>query len=216
MKRPTSDKPPLHFIHIPKTAGTAVKSTLRGHELEGAYELLWGGHRTRLAQIPEGEKVFFALRDPVTRFESAFSSRQRQGLPRYHFPWLPFEEEVFTRFADADELARSLDSSNDADRALARGAMKKIRHFRRYRNWLGTPDEFRARRGDVLIALRQESLTEDFARLCAELGIEASLPTDEKQSHRSPAGAHGGLSDRGRANLKNWYAEDYEFLAMFD
>jgi len=206
----------LHFLHIPKTGGTAVGATLKRHQGEGAYDLVWGGHRTKLAQVPQGEKVFFALRDPVTRFESAFSSRQRQGRPRYDRPWNEFEKRVFARFESADELACALTSDDDADRGLARGAMTRIRHFRRYRNWLGTPEEFEKRRGDVFFILRQEHLNEDFARFCERIGVEAALPTDTVKSHRSPSGTHGGLSELGRANLQDWYAEDYTFLRMAD
>jgi len=95
---------PLHFLHIGKTGGTAVKHALKPVAAPGY--LMLHGHDVRLHDVAPDEQVFFFLRDPLSRFVSAFYSRQREGRPRYVVPWTPDEEAAFGRFRTANELAR--------------------------------------------------------------------------------------------------------------
>ena len=68
---------PLHFLHIGKTGGTAVKHALK--PVAAAGHLMLHGHDVRLHDVAPGEQVFFFLRDPLSCFVSAFYSRQREG-----------------------------------------------------------------------------------------------------------------------------------------
>src|SRR5262245_25043255 len=48
----------VHFLHIPKTGGTALICALNGYEHSGDYELiLHDGHDIKLVNVPLGEKV---------------------------------------------------------------------------------------------------------------------------------------------------------------
>ncbi len=71
----------IHFLHIGKTGGTAVKYALSSYSKNEKYEIILHGHETKLKDIPNGEKFFFFLRNPITRFTSGFYSRKRQGRP---------------------------------------------------------------------------------------------------------------------------------------
>ena len=71
---------PVHFLHIGKTGGTAIKAALKAYP--PAVTLHVHPHRFALADVPRGERVFFFVRDPLSRFVSAFHSRKRRGLPR--------------------------------------------------------------------------------------------------------------------------------------
>jgi len=83
--------PRAHFLHIGKTGGTAVKTALKPLVRSGPFDLDLHRHPFTLAKIPEGEVFFFCLRDPIERFVSGFSSRQREGRPRHYRPWGPNE-----------------------------------------------------------------------------------------------------------------------------
>ena len=91
--------PVVHFLHISKTGGTAVKHALHDSLALTRCALLLHGHRVKLMDVPDGEKAAFFLRDPVSRFCSGFYSRKRQGRPRFDFPWSPAEELAFGRFS---------------------------------------------------------------------------------------------------------------------
>ena len=77
----------VHFLHIGKTGGTAMKYVLSQYPVGSRYAICLHGHRVRLCDIPKGDSVIFAVREPISRFVSGFYSRKRQGQPRLFSPW---------------------------------------------------------------------------------------------------------------------------------
>ncbi len=73
-------KQPVHFLHIGKTGGKAMKHTLRHYPASSHYAISLHPHWIRLSDIPKGGSVFFTLRDPISWYTSAFYSN-RQGRP---------------------------------------------------------------------------------------------------------------------------------------
>jgi hypothetical protein len=204
--------PRVHFLHVGKTGGTAVKAALRPVATAGPYRLDLHGHTFRLAQVGPDEQFFFATRDPVDRFVSAFYSRRRGGAPPSRVPWSPAEALAFRQFATANELAARIDSD-----AAARAAMGAIVHIRdHYSAWFVDPDGLLARRDALLAILRLEHLDDDFPPLVARLGLEgrAELPRDERRAHRGPSAVDTSLSEHAVDNLRAWYADDYAFLEV--
>ncbi|HDQ41914.1 MAG TPA: hypothetical protein ENN39_12930 [Desulfonatronum sp.] len=153
----------VHFLHIRKTGGTAIKEALQPLTEGEEYSLRLQPHKTRLCDIPIGEKVFFFLRDPVSRFVSGFNSRLRQGKPRYNSPWNEAEQHAFSLFPTANSLAESLSSERDGEeRERASWAMKNIRHVNStYDFWLKSI-EYVKRNDDIIFIGFQESFDEDF------------------------------------------------------
>ena len=206
----------VHFLHVGKTGGTAVKHALR-EAPSRRYVVCLHPHHVRLRHVPPGDGVFFFLRDPVRRFVSGFYSRQRQGIPRGHFPWMPEEGVAFSRFATPAALALGLSSNDPAEKDAAERAMRSIRHVKsRYRDWFGDERYFLSRAADILLVGRQETLARDFERLKSLLDLPAhlALPRDAVESHRNPIDLDVTLDDAARANLERWYQEDYRFLAL--
>ncbi len=209
-----------HFLHVGKTGGTAITTALdrSAHSLRaGRFRIRLHGHETTLPDIPVGEAVFFVVRDPVTRFVSAFNSRLRGGRPRYDVPWNPHEEDVFARFTSPGALAEALTSSDDATRNAAESAMRTITHVKRsYWDWFIDERYFADRANDVLFVLFQEQLNRDFATLADLLGLRGriDLPHDEVAAHRTPAGFVQGLSSPAIENLRRWYPRDINFVAL--
>ena len=80
-------------------------------------------HLVRLEDVPRGEGVIFLVRDPISRFVSAFFSRQRQGQPLYFSPWKAEEKRTFETFATPNDLATSLSATDSDRRAQAVEAM---------------------------------------------------------------------------------------------
>jgi len=201
---------PLHFLHIGKTGGTAVKHALKA--VGTARQLRLHGHDVRLADVPPGEQVFFFLREPLSRFVSAFYSRQREGRPRYVVPWSPAEEAAFGRFRSANELANGLSATSTAERRKAERAMLGIPHVNnRYWDWLSGAEYLRSRAADIFFIGLQEHLAEDFAIVCARLGLGESLrlPDGDVDAHRNPASVDRSLDTQAVRNLSAWYAEDF-------
>ena len=204
---------PLHFLHIGKTGGTAIKHALRSRAPSD--NLLLHDHSVRLSDIPAGERVFFVLRDPLARFVSGFYSRRREGRPRYVVRWSPDEAVAFGRFATPGELAAGLSSISAAERKKAGRAMRAIQHVNNhYWKWLVSPAYLQSRADDVLFIGLQEGLTADFAILRGLLAVPDSvqLPDDDTDAHRNPASLDRSLDAQAVRNLKEYYREDYAAL----
>jgi hypothetical protein len=157
----------------------------------------------------------FLIRDPLTRFVSAFNGRLREDRPRYHYPWRDEEKIAFAIFKMPDELAVALSSPDGTKRRQAEEAMHGIGHVNTpYTFWFRDEKSFRSRLSDVFFLGLQDHLDEDFELLKRKLGLpgEVRMPGDETVAHKTPAGFQDELSDVGRANLERWYAWDVAFV----
>jgi O-antigen biosynthesis protein len=210
-------RPPLNVLHIGKTGGTALKHVLSEHQAGSRYQLLFRGHDVTLDDVPKGESFMFLVRDPLTRFVSAFNGRLREDRPRYHYPWREEERIAFAIFKTPDQLAVALSSADDDERAQAERAMHGIGHVNTpYTFWFADEAALRARLADVFFIGLQDRLDEDFEILKAKLGLphDARLPRDETIAHKAPAELQSQLSGVGRANLERWYSRDIAFVQL--
>jgi hypothetical protein len=208
---------PLHVFHIGKTGGTALGETLLQYGDASRYRLVFGGHTLTLRDVPVGEKFMFVIRDPLTRFVSAFNGRLREDRPRYHYPWRDEEKTAFAIFKTPDQLATALSAEDSKLRRQAEEAMQGIGHVNTpYTYWFENEPTFRARIPDLFFIGFTDRLNDDFELLKRKLGLpsEARLPQEETRAHRTPAGFSSQLSDVGRANLERWYAEDLAFVEL--
>jgi hypothetical protein len=214
---PADERPPLNVLHIGKTGGTALKHVLMANQANARYQLLFRGHDVTLADLPRGEQFMFLIRDPLTRFVSAFNGRLREDRPRYHYPWREEEKVAFAIFKTPDQLAVALSSSDPHEHQQAEAAMHGIGHVNTpYTFWFPDENAFQKRLADLFFIGLQDRLDEDFEALKRKLGLaeEAAMPRDEKVAHKTPAGFDDQLSERGRANLEQWYARDVAFVAL--
>ncbi|MEM9922920.1 MAG: sulfotransferase family 2 domain-containing protein [Cyanobacteria bacterium P01_D01_bin.50] len=210
-------KSTVHFLHIGKTGGTAIKTALAPTPIVNSYVIYLHGHKVNLRDIPKGEKVIFFLRDPISRFISGFYSRKRQGRPKYNVQWSPEEEIVFKQFETPRELAVSISSSDKSMRESAINAMKSIKHVNNsYWDWFDTEEYFFSRLSDFLFIGFQETLEQDFIVLkkILKLPENIQLPNDSFAAHKNPSNVDTYLDDIAKSNLSQWYARDYKFLDL--
>ena len=213
---------PLHFIHISKTAGSAIKEAIRdaGEPATKFGKVFLHPHPRKLYELPEDHHVFFTVRDPIARFVSAFFSRLRKGQPTYFREWTAGEEEAFAVFKTPQDLAAGLASHDSETRAAADTAMKEIRQLRNrdLARWLESPALLKRRSDHIVYIARQETLAEDWEVLREILGYprDIALPADPKVAHRGNKSDDRGLDETARRALVKWYARDYRILAYCD
>lgn len=198
----------IHFLHIGKTGGSAVKAALR--RFQKSHDLALYRHDKTLKDVPPGDKALFAVRDPIGRFVSGFNSRLRKAQPLAYKEWSGKERLAFERFLTPNALAEALSSDDAGARAAAHAAMAAIQHVRApLARWFSA-EELAARENDVLFVISQPDLAADFAVVGRMLGLpaRATLPLSEVVSHKTPPGFETELSPRARANIEAWYAED--------
>ncbi|MGH3988893.1 MAG: sulfotransferase family 2 domain-containing protein [Actinomycetes bacterium] len=211
----------VHFIHVGKTGGTAIKRTLRRAglpETPFGPVVLHAGHTFRLKDVPADDHALFCIRDPIALFLSAFYSRLRKGQPRYFFEWTPAESEAFSRFQTPQMLASGLCSRDRALRAAAEQAMLGIRHTRALRRALGDHKRVRSMQHQIVYIARTESLDADWRHVMALLHLpdSATLPAGAKHSHRTDATVDLTLDETARAALTRWYAPEYRLVGLCD
>ena len=206
-----------HFLHIGKTGGTALKHAIESAPTSVVSGIRLHNHGVTLAMIPDGERVFFTIRDPIDRFLSSFFSRWREGKPRYNVPWTADERIAFGRFDTPNKLALALSSGDKEERTAAEHAMRSIGHIKSsYWDWFVDEAYFDHRAADIAFIARQEHLNDDFDTLKRMLGLPTSLrlPKDDISAHRNPRNADRRLDPIANRNLAAWYARDYAFLKI--
>lgn len=211
-----SGRKSVHFLHIRKAGGTALKHVLGPHQVTPTCMLYLHQHRIALRHIPKGQHVMFVTRDPVSRYVSGFYSRLRQGAPSRHAPWRGDEEWAFSRFPEANSLALALDPEHP-DHEMAVRAMRAITHIHfGYWDWFGDEAALEARRDDILFIGRLESFNADFESLKIPLGLPADLvlPNDPKKANRSDSDSQKAppLEAEAVKWIQHWYRRDYDFL----
>lgn len=197
----------VHFIHIGKTAGSTLVELLRRHGLDRTVTV--HGHEFTLRDVPVGDSCFFFIRDPITRYVSAFNSRRREGRPTYVYRHSPGEAEAFARFSTPNDLAEALGDPDPAVRAEADQAFAVIHHLRRgYEHYLVGPAYLTERAADILFIGRQETFEASWLALRTRLGVADAGPEALPRIHAAPPGQSTDLSPRAIANLRERLAGD--------
>jgi len=210
----------IHFIHIGKTGGTAIKHAMginrKSYENE-QHIIIGHRHAITLKDVNIGEKFFFIVRDPIDRFISAFYSRKRKGMPRIYNEWSKKEKKAFTNFSTPNELAKAIYSENTLEKDNALDAMNSIDHIKTsYWDWFYDKNYFLSRKDDVMFIGNQKNLNEDFIKLknILELPSSIHLPNDPIKMHKNPDDVDKNLDGIATDNLKEWYKKDYDFLKL--
>ena len=143
----------LHFLHIGKTGGSAIKDSLKAgikkqdryknekairnnkpyniRDLSREYDrIVFHGHGSTLKNIPDSDFFFFCIRNPIKRYISGFNSRLNQGKPKYNCPWSNEERIAFSHFKTPNELAESLSSKDTQHKDAATKSIQNIRHVK--------------------------------------------------------------------------------------
>ncbi|MEY3896530.1 MAG: hypothetical protein RLZZ214_2050 [Verrucomicrobiota bacterium] len=204
----------VHFLHVRKAGGTALKHVLGPHQVTPTCMLYLHQHRISLKHVPRGHQVMFVTRDPVARYVSGFDSRLRQGAPSRHAPWRGDEEWAFSQFPDPNSLALALDPAHPAHQNALR-AMHGITHIRYgYWDWFGDEAALEARREDILFIGRLETFNADFEELKKPLGLpeNLTLPSDPKRANRNQSSDTPALEPEAVKWIRHWYRRDYDFL----
>lgn len=200
----------VHFIHIGKTAGTSIKVALDYRKLTftSGYVLVLNDHGFKINHVKDDEKVFFVVRDPLTRFVSGFYSRYRMGQPRIYNPWLPREKEAFELFSTPNQLGEALSSKDNKVRNGAVKAMKSIGHvYTSYWDWFINENYLLDRMDSIVWVGRQEQLSKDFKifKNRFHLPDHVSLPESAMKRHSNRDSFDKNLCKLAAKSLKKCY-----------
>lgn len=235
------------FVHIGKNAGTTLKAALG--EISASSALIDIEQPLIEHSIPCADRIskapvnslLFCVRDPVTRFLSAWRSRYEQGFPHYHF-----DSEDFAKFRDREmkwkgdlaDIFNLYSTPEDYLQSIVHGRteMNYIDHFVPQLQVLcGKVFDLDCGRimGDhyrmmynvnkINFVLQYEKLNEHWALFLQQNDLpEVPLQHLHRQDHnqeyppwvpRCPPGWRD-LSDESRAKLVELYQEDYQLIEL--
>ena len=206
----------LTFLRIGKTGTTALRIPIAAHiAVHPDARIKVVGHNVLLRDMlpPEMGAIALTIREPVSRYVSAFNSRLRMGKPRYDNPWNKAEAKAFGLFKTPNMLAEALYSDDQKTRKRARKAMEAIRMVKKgYAHFLESIELLETMKDRIVFIGAQEHLASDFELFKKLLGMDPSLtlPEDDIASHRTPAGYEKTVSELGRANLARFLEDDYK------
>jgi hypothetical protein len=209
-----TNKTVVHFLHIGKTGGSAIKNSIGEIKLTPTHLHIFHPHDIILSDIPKKDKIAFFLRNPITRFTSGFYSRKRQGKPLYDTPWHEEERIAFSNFDTPNQLAEAISSSDKHVREKGIYAMNNIHHVKTtYNDWFGDIKHFKSRQHDIFFIGFLENFEKDFKSYCKKIGLfDVSLEKSEVKSHKAPPSEIRELSPIAIENLKDWYKDDIFFF----
>lgn len=234
----------VHFLHIPKCGGSALRSALFRPDavrplrklapicdcmrrrprrrpcftgLDSPYGRIYTHrHEFRLADVGPDDKVIFVARDPISRFISAYYSRYHRGAPRYEVEWTEREAKAFAAFPTPQALAEALGERGELGKS-AKKAMKSIRHLQKPLTWwTGNARELKKSTPQILYIARQETLAEDWERIKAllELPPDVDLPRDPRIAHSLTTPVDRTMTPEGERKLRKLLSEDYRVLEV--
>ena len=199
----------VHFLHVGKAAGTQVKQIAA----RSGGRIIAHKHDINLRDLPKDAAYFFSIRDPISRFYSGFYSRQRKGQPTYFVEWTAAEEAVFREFRHANDLAEALFSDGVIGLSAAQ-AMISIRHTgQNLTSWFLRHGNILEVRPPVWI-IRQDRFDDDLRITLGRIGLADLYDGPQQRAHANSYDKTPPLSDKAKANLKRWYAQDYEFIRV--
>lgn len=209
--------PKVHLLHIGKTGGSTIKSTLNKKNIKlqnQCYTVDTSAHTKTLGIVP-GCYAFF-IRDPVRRYVSGFISRLREDKPLYYAKHSPAEQIAFKNFKSPNQLAEALTSSDAKMRQQAVFAMKNISHTRMdLKYYMGGKENLIKNLDRIMFVGRMEYLDKDFQTFLDILGMsKVELLKDEVNTHKTPIQFKyiKRLSPLAVKNILAWYKEDYEII----
>jgi chondroitin 4-sulfotransferase 11 len=180
------------FVHIPKCAGNAVMKSLfdtkgQGHNTLKQYYMF---DRAKF----EKSYIFSVMREPVARFESAFTYLMAGGMGLYD---LEFRDKVLSKFSDINTFVENLKFDKDLKITVLEWT-----HFKPQVTFLELNNTYEMLDRIIL----QESLSDGIQLVCKDLGIDL---VDLKKINVTPV-KKSELTDQNKEFVRLLYSEDVE------
>lgn len=202
----------VHFLHISKTGGTAVKSSLGWNRINSKNLFLFQGHDFTLKNLNENDSFILFVREPLSRYISGFYSRKRKGLPVRFNEWSKEEKIAFENFKTPNDLAEAIYSIDKNIQSVAQKAMKDIHHVKTsFYDWVVDNETFKEGFDKLFYLGFQENFEKDFNEMCEKLGFNVELEKSLEKAHVADKNEDRFLSETAIKNLKEWYKRDVLF-----
>ena len=164
----------INYLHIGKTAGTSFRVSVQSNKKLNEI-IVYNSHKLRMPDVVKG-KVLFAVRDPLSRFVSAFYHRQKK-LRRHReegmdSTWYSNEIKSLDKYPDINMLLSDLFSENRKRNLSAKRAISNIMHlgiYGSYWYWFKSGKYLKSNIDRIYQVIRQENFNSDMILLAEKL-----------------------------------------------
>ena len=185
----------LVIIHIGKSAGSVVCNTLKKNNIE------FTQIHVQKAKFKENKKYVILLRNPITRFISAFNWRYKLVLiDKTQKERFYKEKNALEKYNNANNLAENIENYDDDE------GEEYIHHIYEDINYYLSDFLRECKSENILGVITQENLFDDFRKI---FNIEIDENVD---SRKNKSGMSKDISDTGYKLLKKYLWRDYECI----
>lgn len=204
------------FIHVGKTGGITIRNIFGKNGIKQLIDTEHVGFK--LNKNCDYEHILISIRDPVSRFVSAFNWRKINKRKKLISQNKKKELRLLDHFKVPNNLAEALSSSDQKEKQMAIDAMKTIGHINKpldkYVSGVETLKHL-YNSGTKFYVINTNNLSLD-TKNCLEKVMQNSynktyeISTDVPYTNVSTKSKDSVyISDFGRKNLQEWYANDY-------
>lgn len=196
------------FIHVAKAGGNYLKSILSRHvDIDVAYS-----HEKKLIHFSRNQNLIVSLRDPVSRFESAFYS----DLHKHKL--LSKQRKVFyDKYSDVNDYVSDLAKSpaSTLDFAWRNSAVAMVGRFSTLYYWLNSTNVVRRKAGQICAVIRAEHMQNDLLHFFESLDISLdSNEFEETPMKAKPVNTFPPLNQNNMKFLKRFFSAEYEIANL--
>lgn len=201
----------MKILHIPKTGGTAIKSSLidgyRRHTPETPFlntkidGLYISDHDQKLNN---DDNYIFFVRDPIQRFISQFVFLKNQaigyGVENY-FENLHYDNEILNKYDNVNDFAMDI---FDLD----------LKMFKTFSDILISPENIERCKNNICFVGRTEFLENDFYEMLRRVKTKDNIVFNKSYSNIMPAEYSDmkTISVESQLNLRKFLNNDYEII----
>uniref|UniRef100_A0A6C0DY68 Sulfotransferase domain-containing protein n=1 Tax=viral metagenome TaxID=1070528 RepID=A0A6C0DY68_9ZZZZ len=185
----------LVIIHIGKCAGSVVCNTLKKNNIE------FTQIHVQKAKFKENKKYVILLRNPVSRFISAFNWRYKLVLiDKTQKKRFYKEKNALEKYNNANNLAENIENYDDDE------GEEYIHHIYEDINYYLSDFLRECKSENILGVITQENLFDDFRKIF-------NIDIDEiVESRKNNSSMSKDISDTGSKLLKKYLWRDYECI----
>jgi len=186
----------LVIIHISRCGGTVIRKTLKKYNIE------FTTIHIQKVKFKENKKYIIVLRNPISRFISAFNWRYKTIIldkTKYKTPKTR-EYTILKKYNDVNNLAENIESYNDDP------TMEYLHHIYEDINYYLSDFIRDCKSENILGVITQENLNEDFKKLF-KIDIDINVKSKINDSSLSKT-----ISNLGYKLLKEYLWKDYRCI----
>ena len=188
------------LIHVGKCGGATIRTTLHNNNSK-YYSIKFYSIHTEVIKLKKNTKYVILLRNPVSRFISAFNWRYKLViLDKTQEDRFPNEKNVLEKYKNVNNLAENIEKYDDDY------AEEYIHHIYEDINYYLSDFLQDCKKEDILGVITQENLDKDFKKIF-KIDIENNLRVNEGDPSLSKK-----ISYSGYKLLKKYLWKDYECI----